>query len=60
MVSDISARKLPADFCGELLGFIDEFLYSIAYQDIVDSNQVQDFCLDLRLSLKDICEDHDE
>jgi hypothetical protein len=46
-------EKLPADFCRELFLYIDTFLSSISQQSLVDSNQVQDFCLDLRFVVKD-------
>lgn len=42
-------EELFTDFRGELLSIIDEFLFSVSNQKLVDSNRVQDFCLDLRL-----------
>ena len=40
--------ELPAEFCGELFSIIDNFLADVSGRSLVDSNEVQDFCLDIR------------
>lgn len=49
IASQDPAEKLPVDFHGELLGIIDNFLSGISGRSLIDSGEVQDFCLDLRL-----------
>jgi len=44
-------EELFTNFREELLSIIDEFLISVSNQKLVDSNRVQDFCLDLRLAV---------
>jgi hypothetical protein len=40
--------ELPAELCGELFSIIDVFLAGVSGKSLVDSNEVQDFCLDIR------------
>lgn len=58
---DSEGEELPVDN-GELLSFIDTFLYAISGQSLVDSDVVQDFILDLRnmIDLKEITEDSED
>lgn len=60
MIDIDEAEKLPANSCGEFFSNIDEFLISISGQSLVDSYKVQDFCLDLRLFVKNFDECKDE
>jgi hypothetical protein len=40
--------KLSAELCGELFSVIDNFLAGASGRSLIDSLEVQDFCLDLR------------
>jgi hypothetical protein len=50
-------EDIDGHFCEVLIKVIDEFIASIFHQDLVDSNRVQDFCLDLRNFVSENCQD---
>lgn len=52
--------QLPAEFCGELFSIIDNFLTEISGRSLIDSSEVQDFCLDVRQLVASNMENKDE
>jgi hypothetical protein len=47
--------------CGELLSIIDAFLARASNVSLINSSEVQDFCLDLRnLMIKNMEKDNDD
>jgi len=43
-----SVNNLPDNF-GEIIDVIDKFLSTTSGRNLIDSNEIQDFCLDLRI-----------
>ena len=54
------AEKLPVIIYGELLGIVDNFLAGVSGRSLIDSGEVQDFCLDLRLILSPLLQKDDK